>query len=88
MPVGEPRKRQRVYNLAAERRQKRKDPGISWIQEEVCCRLQEGVPPCKSGMAKKAPLQECSDPKKLWTAEEIHRHRQEDDQPCNSGMAH
>jgi hypothetical protein len=33
-----------------------KDPGKSWIQEEVDCRLQEGVLPCKSGMAKKKPL--------------------------------
>jgi hypothetical protein len=46
MPVGEPRKRHRVQNLAAELRQKRKerkDLGKSWIQEEVNCRLQEGV---------------------------------------------
>jgi hypothetical protein len=48
MPVGEPRKRRRGCNLAAERRQRRKER----IQEEVGCRLQEGVPPCKSGMAK------------------------------------
>jgi HD superfamily phosphohydrolase len=54
MPVGERRKRRRVCNLAVKCRQKDgKDPGISWIQEEVGCRLQEGVPQCKSGMAKK-----------------------------------
>jgi hypothetical protein len=35
---------------------------IEGILEEVCCRLQEGVPQCKSGMVKKEPLQECSDP--------------------------
>jgi hypothetical protein len=59
MPVGEPRKRRRVRNLAAEHR-----PGKSWIQEEVGCRLQEGVPLCKSGMAIKKPHQEYSDPGK------------------------
>jgi hypothetical protein len=26
------------------------DPGRLWVPEEVGCRLQEGVPPCKSGM--------------------------------------
>jgi hypothetical protein len=34
-----------------------KDPGLSWIQEEVGCCLQEGVLPCESGMAKKETLQ-------------------------------
>jgi hypothetical protein len=37
-----------------------------WIQEEVGCRLQEGVLPCKSGTAKKKPDQENSDPGKVW----------------------
>jgi hypothetical protein len=34
----------------------------SWIQEEVGCRLQKDVPPCKSVMVKKETLQESSDP--------------------------
>jgi hypothetical protein len=33
------------------------DPRKSWIPEEVGCRLQEGVPPCSSSMAKKVILQ-------------------------------
>jgi hypothetical protein len=56
-----------------------KDMGKKQIQEEVGCRLQKGVPPCKSGMAKKEPLQECPDPKKLWTVKETDRHRHKDD---------
>jgi hypothetical protein len=49
------------YNLAAERRQKmRETPGE--IVEPSWLRLQEGVPLCKSGMAKKEALQENSDP--------------------------
>jgi hypothetical protein len=71
MPVREPRKRRSVCNLAVERHLKRK--GISWIQEGVGYHLQEGVPPCKSGMLEKEPLQEYSDPRKLWTIEGIVR---------------
>jgi hypothetical protein len=81
------KRRRRVQNLAPERRQKRKEPGESWIQEKVGCRLQEGVPPCKSDMAKKEPLQECSDPKKVRTAEGIGCRTQECAPPCKSGMA-
>jgi hypothetical protein len=67
MPVGERRKRRRVCSLSAERRQKVKERtrGKSWIQEEVGCRLQEGVPPCKIVMAKKETRQQDSDPGKL-----------------------
>jgi hypothetical protein len=60
MLVGEPRKRCRVCNLAMECHQKMKER----IQEEVGCSLQEGVPPCKSGMAKKETCREDSDPGK------------------------
>jgi hypothetical protein len=35
-----------------------KDPGKKWIQEEVGCRLEEGVPPCKDGMAQGKLCQE------------------------------
>jgi hypothetical protein len=89
MPVGGPRKRRRVRNLAAERRQKLrwKDPGISWIQEEVGCRLQEGVPPCKHGMVQKKPHQENSDPGKSWIAEGSSRGKQRDDAPWKSVTA-
>jgi hypothetical protein len=75
MPVGEPRKRRRVCNLAAERRQKmrQRTRGKSWIQEEVGCRLQEDAPARKSGMAKKKLHQENSDPGKSWITEEIGR---------------
>jgi hypothetical protein len=73
MPVGEPRKRRRVCNLAAERRQKRKER--TW-----------GYRAPGSGMAKKEPLQECSDPKKWWTAEGIV-YRQEADPPCGNDTA-
>jgi hypothetical protein len=41
------------------------------IQEEVGCRLQEGVPPSKSGIAKKETPQENWDPGKLWTGKEF-----------------
>jgi hypothetical protein len=89
MPVGEPRKRRRVQSLAAERHQKWKERtwGKSWIQEEVGCPLQEGYPPCNSGMAqKKRPEKNC-DPRKLWTAEYIDCRRNKDDPPCKSGKA-
>jgi hypothetical protein len=57
MPLGGPRKRLRVCNLAAERRQEMRER----TQGKVGCRLQEVVLPCKSGMAKKKPHQENSD---------------------------
>jgi hypothetical protein len=48
----EPRKRQRDRHLAVGSREKTKElTQRLWIPEEVGCRLQEGVPPCKSGMA-------------------------------------
>jgi hypothetical protein len=81
MPVGEPRKRRRVCNLSAEHHQKRKER--TWGNR----RLQEGVPPYKSGMAKKEPLQECSDPNELWITEESDRHQHKDDPLCRSGTA-
>jgi hypothetical protein len=40
------------------------DPRRWWIREEVGFRLQEGVPFCKTGMAKKKPLHEDLDPGK------------------------
>jgi hypothetical protein len=64
-----------------------KDPGKKQIPEEVGCCLQESVLPCKSGMAKNEPLQECSDPKKVRTAERIGHHTQEGAPPCKSGKA-
>jgi hypothetical protein len=64
-----------------------KDPWKSWIQEGVGCRLQKGVPPYKSVMAKKETGQENSDPGRLWTAEGTGRHTQRDDASCKSGTA-
>jgi hypothetical protein len=64
-----------------------KDPGISWIQEDVGCRLQEGVPPHKSGMVKKKPHQENLYPGKVWTAKGFHCRWNKDDMLCKSGMA-
>jgi hypothetical protein len=89
MPVGEPRKRRRVCNLAAERppEEEGKGPGKTWIQEEVGCRLQEGFPPFKSSMEEKEPLQESSDPKKVRTVEGICRRPQRDDPLCKNGTA-
>jgi hypothetical protein len=43
------------------------------MQDEVGCRLQEGVPPCNSGMAQKDHLQEIFDPKKVSTTERTGR---------------
>jgi hypothetical protein len=57
--VGESRKQDSLQSgHSAPPEEEGKDPGISWIPEEVGCRLQEGVPPCKSGMAKKETHQE------------------------------
>jgi hypothetical protein len=64
-----------------------KDLGKWWIQEEVACRLQEGVPPCKSGMAEKKHHQENLDPGKVWTAEGFRRCENKDDQLCKSNTA-
>jgi hypothetical protein len=66
------------------RRVKGSDQRELWVPEEVGCRLQEGVPPCKSGMVQEERLQEDSDPDKLWTAARIGR-CQEDDPQCKSG---
>jgi hypothetical protein len=88
MPVGKPRKRRRIRNLAAERRQKMEgqDPGKKRIQEEVGCRLQEGVPPCKSGMGKRETRQNW-DSGKLWTVKGVLPYRNEDGPLCKSGTA-
>jgi hypothetical protein len=64
-----------------------KDPRISRIPEEVGCRLQKGVPPCKSGMAKKEQHQENLDPGKVWPAKGFRRRRTKDDPLCKSGTA-
>jgi hypothetical protein len=81
MPVGEPRKQHRVRNLVAKCRQKIKERtgGKKGIQEEVGCRLQEGVPLCKSSMAKKETRQENWDPGKLWTLKGVLPCRNKDD---------
>jgi hypothetical protein len=88
MPVRELRKRRRVpeYGRKAPPVEEGKDLGKWWIQEEVGCHLQEGIPPCKSGKAKREPLQECSDPKKVRSTEEIW-YQQEADTLCRSGTA-
>jgi hypothetical protein len=58
-PVGGRKKRQRGRHLAVgRRREPRKHPRRLWIPGDVGCRLQEGVPPCISGMAQEDPRQE------------------------------
>jgi hypothetical protein len=54
---------------------------------EIGCRLQEGVPPCSSGMAEKETLSENWDPRNLWTAQGVGHRWNEDNSSCNSGMA-
>jgi hypothetical protein len=54
------------------------------IPDEVGCRLQEGVPPCNSGMAQKDHLQEIFDPKKLWTVDGSDRSRNKDYTLCRT----
>jgi hypothetical protein len=63
------------------------NPGKVWTAKGVHRRQNKDDSLCKSGMAKKEPLQKCSDPKKLWTAEEIDRHWHKDDPLCKIGMA-
>jgi hypothetical protein len=59
MPGGEPRKRFRVRNLAAERRQKtRKGPGGKADLGGSRLPPVDRFPPCKSGMAKRETPQE------------------------------
>jgi hypothetical protein len=79
---GLPRKYGGIYREA-----ERKDTGISWIQEEVGCRLQEDDSPCNSGMAQEKLLQKNWDPGNMWTAVYIDCRRNKDDPPCKSGMA-
>jgi hypothetical protein len=55
-----------------------------WILEEAGFHLQEGVPPCSSGMVQRKRLQENLDPGKLWTMDRLSW--QEDDPPCVSCM--
>jgi hypothetical protein len=57
---GTMKKRHRGRHLAAGRRgePKETDPRRLRIPEEVGCRLQEGVPPCKSGMTQEEHRQE------------------------------
>jgi hypothetical protein len=55
------------------------DPRILRIPGEVGCRLQEGVPPCSSGMAEEEPFQEYSDLGKLWTVAGLGRRWNEDE---------
>jgi hypothetical protein len=57
------------------------------ILEEVGCRVQEGVTPCKSGMAKKNLHQENTDPGKVWMAKGFRRRQNKDDLLCKSGTA-
>jgi hypothetical protein len=71
----------------APREAKGTDPRRLWNPEDVGCRLQKGVPSCRSGTAQEKRLQENSDPGKLWTAEGIGRNRQEDDPQHKSGTA-
>jgi hypothetical protein len=59
--------------------------GKKWIHEEVGCRLQEGVPSCKSGMAKKETHHENWDPAKLWTAKGVLPCQNKDDPQCENG---
>jgi hypothetical protein len=88
MPVGEPRKQQSLQSgHGALPENEGKDPGISWLQEEVGCCLQEGVPLCKSGMVKKEICQENLDPGRLWTSEGIGRRMRRDDALCKSETA-
>jgi hypothetical protein len=85
---GTMKKRHRGRHLAAERSGEPKK-----LTEEIVdpggngCRLQEGVPPCNSGMAQEKRLQEYSDPGNLWTAAGIGSHRNKTDPPCKSGTA-
>jgi hypothetical protein len=67
-------------------RAKGTDPRKLWILEEVGCRLQEGVPPCESGIVKKEPHQTNLDHGKLWTAEGVDRSQNEDNPQCKNGM--
>jgi hypothetical protein len=79
MPVGGPRKRRKVRNPAAERRQKRKertrgDRGSRRKLAAAC-------------MAKKKHHQENSGPGKVWTAYGVRRRHNKDEPLCKSGMA-
>jgi hypothetical protein len=47
------------------------DPRKLWIPEEVGCHLQEGVPPCNSGMAKKETLRKSEAQKNVGLRKEI-----------------
>jgi hypothetical protein len=66
-------------------RAKRTDPRRLCIPGEVGGHLQEGVPPCSSGMAEEELFQEYSDLWKLWIPKEINCRWQEDDLPCKRG---
>jgi hypothetical protein len=72
-PVKGRKKRHRGQEASCRvtRRAKGTDPRRLWIREVVGCRLQDGVQLCKSGMAKKEPLEKNRDPGKLWTAQGI-----------------
>jgi hypothetical protein len=58
-----------------------------WNQEEIGCRLQEGVKLRNSGMAQEKRLQKNWDSGNVWTAEETNRCTNKDDPPCKNGMA-
>jgi hypothetical protein len=59
-------------------------PSRLWIPDAVGFRLQEGVPPCNSGMAQKDHLQEIFNPNKLSTMEGSDRSRNKDYTLCRA----
>jgi hypothetical protein len=83
MLVRELRKWRRVYNLAVERHQKKKERnwGNGGFRRKLAAACRKVFHHAKVAWRKRNH-QECSDPKKLWTAEDIDCHRHKDDPLC------
>jgi hypothetical protein len=63
---------------------KETDPEEGWVPKKFGCRLQEGVPPCNSGMAQEEHFKEILDAGKLWTGEGSDCSRSEDYSVCRT----
>jgi hypothetical protein len=89
MPVGEPRKRCRVWSLAVERCQKRKERtrgnrGSRRKSAAACRKLSRCA---RVAWHRKSVVRKNWDPGKLWAAQGVRRHRNKGDPLCKSGTA-